>query len=265
MIERLTQNTINGLRSEYVYGINTTILNTCTTLHFFLKIVLYMSTKRLATTIRLSVGTSQDEIVIEESVDQIELSSEMKEIYTSLSHILLISIRCRDEQGMSEHVCCICEVKAKDKLTIICRKYLMGSGCRQEQAGKITPLLHLAQPFQLISNPTPLLVTPLFIRLHVLTAGGNLFSVLCLNSIMSFSHVAVLSCRCTSFNATSRIFQLTDRIDSHCSEVILTLRPKSSTLEVLQFILPQEITLLPVLPLSPSVSLYLSSPCNCND
>ena len=105
MIEKLTQNTINGLRSEYVYGINTSILNTCMTLYFSLWIVLYMSTKRLATTIRLSVGTSQDEIVIEESVDQIVLTSEMKDIYSSLSHILLISIRCRDDQGIIEHVC----------------------------------------------------------------------------------------------------------------------------------------------------------------
>ena len=166
--------------------------------HFFLSIVLYMATKRLATTIRLSVGTSQDEIVIEESVDQINLSSEMKEIYTSLSHILLISIRCRDEQGMIEHVCFIIGMQNKSKSRITCRYYPMGSGSRLKREGRIAIPLQPAQPFPLISSPTPHLAIPLSIRLHAPMVGGNPFSVFCLNNIISFSHLAVSSCRCFS-------------------------------------------------------------------
>lgn len=58
-----------------------------------------------------------------------------------------------------------------------------------------------------------------------------------------------------------KMMKMMIRIDSHCSEVILILKSVSSTAEVLHSFLPQGSSLLPLPPLSPSIHLYLSSPC----
>lgn len=57
-----------------------------------------------ASIIRLSVGVNQDEVVLEETVDLDEMSTEMKEIYLSLSRVVSIRICHRKARFESEHV-----------------------------------------------------------------------------------------------------------------------------------------------------------------
>ena len=89
-MQKLNQETINGLQGEYRYGLNTSVISTRSIGREWFRLVVYLSVRREASRVRLSIGVNQDEITVEDTSTR--LGEEDTGLYLALSHILNLMI-----------------------------------------------------------------------------------------------------------------------------------------------------------------------------